>query len=364
MNERIKNITVTILFLFIVFAVFFLNLLSKDSSVSLSERRKLKQLPKVTYESVFDGIFSKEFEKYAMDQFFARDSFRNIKTFVNFNVFKQEDANGLFIENDSIYKQTGKLNESEIKKATTKFNIIQEKFLKNNRVYFSIIPDKNYYLKNNMLRMDYEKLENIMVSNLSNMQYINLFSVLNENDYYKTDIHWKQENLIKVAELIAKSMNVNLDFKDIKVNSKGIFYGVYAGQLGLNRNLCDELKYITNKTIEGSNTFNLETNKTEKVYDEEKFKTSADKYDFFVSGATPLITIENPSCKNVKELIIFRDSFASSLAPLLLEEYSKITLVDIRYISTEYLQNYIEFNNKDILFLYNTLILNNASMFK
>ena len=32
-----------------------------------------------------------------------------------------------------------------------------------------------------------------------------------------------------------------------------------------------------------------------------------------------------------RELVIFRDSFASSLAPLLMEQYAKITLVDIRY---------------------------------
>lgn len=77
-----------------------------------------------------------------------------------------------------------------------------------------------------------------------------------------------------------------------------------------------------------------------------------------MSGAVPLISIENPNAKTEKELLIFRDSFGSSIAPLLVENYKKITLIDLRYISSELLDNYIEFNNQDVLFLYSVLILN------
>lgn len=59
-----------------------------------------------------------------------------------------------------------------------------------------------------------------------------------------------------------------------------------------------------------------------------------------------------------KELLLFRDSFGSSIAPLLLENYSKITLIDLRYLSKDILENYIEFENQDVLFLYSTLVLN------
>ena len=55
----------------------------------------------------------------------------------------------------------------------------------------------------------------------------------------------------------------------------------------------DELKYITNDVIDSAETFNYETNKTGKIYDEEKFKTSNDKYDYYLSGAAPIIDITN-----------------------------------------------------------------------
>lgn len=72
----------------------------------------------------------------------------------------------------------------------------------------------------------------------------------------------------------------------------------------------------------------------------------------------PLIEIQNQNAETKKELLIFRDSFGSSLAPLLIENYKKITLIDLRYISSDILDNYIIFNDQDVLFIYSTLILN------
>ena len=57
-------------------------------------------------------------------------------------------------------------------------------------------------------------------------------------------------------------------------------------------------------------------------------------------------------------MLLFRDSFGSSIAPLFVDNYSKITLIDIRYISSKILSEYINFNNQDVLFLYSSLVLN------
>ena len=67
---------------------------------------------------------------------------------------------------------------------------------------------------------------------------------------------------------------------------------------------------------------------------------------------------ENPNAKIEKELLLFRDSFGSSLAPLLIENYKKITLIDIRYMSSKLIGEFIEFDNQDVLFLYSTVVLN------
>ena len=61
-----------------------------------------------------------------------------------------------------------------------------------------------------------------------------------------------------------------------------------------------------------------------------------------------------------KELIVFRDSYGSSLVPLLIEGYKKITVVDIRYVSSRILNNYIKFKDQDVLFMYSILTINNS----
>ena len=49
-----------------------------------------------------------------------------------------------------------------------------------------------------------------------------------------------------------------------------------------------------------------------------------------------MITIENPQAPGTdaegRELVVFRDSFGSSLLPLMISGYEKITIFDIRYL--------------------------------
>ena len=91
---------------------------------------------------------------------------------------------------------------------------------------------------------------------------------------------------------------------------------------------------------------------------------SRDLYDVYLSGAKALLTIENPNAGTGRELVIFRDSFGSSIAPLLLTDYAKVTLVDIRYVQPELLEQYLDFHGQDVLFLYSTLVLNSSAALK
>ena len=76
------------------------------------------------------------------------------------------------------------------------------------------------------------------------------------------------------------------------------------------------------------------------------------------------MTIENPHSENKRELVVFRDSFGSSIAPLLAQGYFRVTLIDIRYLHPDMLPRIIEFKNQDILFIYSTLVLNNSETIK
>lgn len=356
MQDKIKNIIVTIGFVVILIGVFLANLIVEDKKISTTERRKLTQLPEISLSKIISGDVIEKWEDYVADQFVARDLFRTIKSVWSINIFNQKDNNDLFIKDEAIYKMEYPLSEKNVEKSTDKINAVYEKYLQNMNVYYAIIPDKNYYLQNDdHLKIDYDRLKEIMQNKLTQMNYIDIWSDLKLEDYYQTDLHWKQEKLQGVISKIQESMNLEstLDTQYIAKNW-GDLYGTYYGQLGLNMP-ADKLYTLTNDVLENCTTYNFETQKNGKVYDK---NTSADKYDIYLSGATPLISIENPNAKTDKELLLFRDSFGSSLAPLLVENYSKITLIDLRYISSQLLENYIDFEDQDVLFLYSTVVLN------
>lgn len=355
MEDKTKNIIITISFTAILILTFFINIFVKDNEISVTERRKLTQFPEVSISKLLNGETTGKFEDYAVDQFIARDTFRNIKAFYSTNIYKQKDNNGYFEKNGAIYKIDYPLNEINIEKSASKINEVYNTYLKDMKIYYAIIPDKNYYLENNdHLKYDYNKLKQIMKNELTNLEYIDIWDDLELEAYYKTDLHWRQEKLKKVVNTIKTSMNLGTTENNYVVCDTGDFYGTYYGQLSANV-MPDKMYILNNDIINNCTTYNYETKKIGKIYDD---TSTQDKYDIYLSGATPIISIENKNATTDKELLLFRDSFGSSIAPLLVEDYKKITLIDLRYISSKILGGYIEFKDQDVLFLYSTVVLN------
>ena len=366
MTKKTKNIVVT----FVVVA-FFLSAsifawLKPADDFSLSERRKLSQFPELSFKTIISGDFMSNFENYTLDQFPLRDKFRTLKALVTLNVFNQSANNNIYVVDGYASKIEYPLNEASVKRAGERFQYVYEKYLKdsNTKNYLSIIPDKNYFLakENGYLSVDFEKMISLLKDNTDFLTYIDIANELEASDYYKTDTHWREENIVDVAEKIGAGMGVNVKAEyDVKVLDVD-FYGVYYGQSALPLK-SEKIKYLTNNTLESCKVFDYQNNKEISVYDMEK-AAGKDPYEMFLGGPLSLVTIENENAKTDKELVIFRDSFGSSIAPLLVEGYKKITLVDIRYIHPNMLQNYIEFDSQDVLFLYSTSVLNNSETIK
>lgn len=89
------------------------------------------------------------------------------------------------------------------------------------------------------------------------------------------------------------------------------FYGVYCGQSALPL-APDTLRYLTSETLLGCTVYDYETDSTGPVYDLPALE-GEDPYSVFLSGSKSLLTITNPSADTDRELVIFRDSFASAL---------------------------------------------------
>ena len=279
------------------------------------------------------------------------------------------------ILNGGIYEETDVLNESGLTANINKINNICNKYLSGSNIYFAMIPNKEYYLNNDMgSSNEFFEIEGFIKPKLNQeISYIELYDTLNLDCYYKTDMHWQQEDIESVVEKISQAMNLkdennaSNDENEYEEKSLGDFYGSYYAEISNNEIQPDELKYLTNSMIENCVVYNTEKEAEEKVYNLDRVNETNNKYDLFLSGAAAIQRIDNNEINNGKKLILFRDSFGSSIAPLLIGYYEEILLVDIRYVNSEFLDNYIDFDeyeNQDVLFLYNTRVINKSGIFR
>lgn len=329
---------------------------------SHAERRPLAQMPDISIETLFSGKFMSEFEDFTLDQFPLRDSFRQLKSLFHYYVMNQSDNNQIYIADGYAAEMEYPLNESSVNHALGQFQKVYNKYLKDSgsRVFATVVPDKSYYLAedNGYLAMDYSRLFDMVSKGLSWASYVDITDCLRTEDYYYTDTHWRQEKLLAAARKLSRQMGLSLPkAEDFTVTPlERPFYGVYYGQAALPMD--PETMYIMeSELLQDCTVYNYVNGKYAQVYDMDKL-SSKDLYEVYLSGSQSLLRIENPYGIAGKELIVFRDSFGSSLVPLLVQDYAGVTLVDIRYISVEVLGNYIDFQNRDVLFMYSSLVLN------
>ena len=364
MNKKAFNIIICTLACTLVLSGFLLCVLLPKEDYSFSERRELKDFPEVSVSSLLTGKFMDSFEDYAVDNFPFRDTFRSIKAYFSYYILGQKDNNKIYVHDGYIASMDYPYNKDSVDYAASRFSYINSKYLTDSKVFLSIIPDKNVFLAKEagVLHFDSEKLVSDMREAMPYAEYIDIFPTLSIEDYYKTDSHWKQDRIEDTAQTLADGLGVTLTGDRTPVSSSIPFYGVYYGQAAL-RLEADSITYLTSPVIENMKVYDGQNGKDIPVYDTGRIE-GRDPYETFLSGPLSLVTVENPAADTDRELIIFRDSFSSAIAPLLAEGYKKVTLLDIRYMNVDYACSMVDFKNKDVLFLYSTAILNNSDTIK
>lgn len=349
-----KEKVITLIFVGIIFSFSLFTLIIKDRDISIMERRKLANA------KILKDDFNENLDEYLSDQFFTRDSFLTLNSIFNRYVLNNKEYNDVYLKDDYIFEKNYPLDNNSIDNFIKKLNFVKDNYLKHNSCYYAIIPDKNYFLDGSKyLKIDYDFLYKRLNQELK-INEIDFRSLLNISDYYKTDIHLQQTSYFKVIEYLSKYFD--LELKDVKYeeNVYKEFTGASFYKVPFSKK--EELVYLNNKELNNVKVKHLEY-KDNYIYKREALKSS-DAYNVFLSGPSSLIEIINEKANSSKELIIFRDSFGSSLAPLLVPYYKKITLIDLRYINMKNVNNYVNFNNQDVLFLYSSLIVNNSFILK
>ena len=362
MQAHIKHIIVTLGFAVTILLGMVTHLGTADEDFSDAERRNLKQFPVPTWQTITDHGYSDTLETYLLDQFFLREGFRGLNAISRLYVFNQHDVNHLLVHNGHVHELMHPLDEASLENALSLMGSIKREHYGSIDTYHAYIPDKNRYLdKGGVPVMDYGAIADAFDEPGFDSKPIDLSALLTIDHYYRTDHHWDQKTLPPIAAHILNVMkdgnvpNANYDTETYKP-----FRGVYQGQLGLPLEN-ETLGWLVNDTIRNAERVNPITGESETVYDTEKLH-DVDPYHLFLGGYRPITELQTDNHSTDEHLVIFGDSFTNSLAPLLMEAYEKITFVDLRYISPNILDEYIEEEPDDVLFLYSTHILNDSWM--
>ncbi len=364
-ERKTKGILTVIIIGLMFYGYSVLCFLKPAAESSESERRPLAQKPDISQETIISGEYMKDFEEYAVDQAPGRQLLRGTKVFYQTVVMRRLDNDGMYLSNGYISKLDYPLDDKSIEYATDKFRYIYDNYLANTavNVYLSIIPDKNYYNEKLFYpSYDYNEMIVKMCEDMEYASYIDIMSKLTMEDYYRTDTHLRQERIVDAAAYLGKEMGAGVDKEYEEVLATADFKGVYYRQLGMPMK-GEEMYYLTSSILEDCRVYDYENNRDISMYNLQALE-GADPYEMYLHGSLSLVTIENPRATTDKELIIFRDSFGSSFAPILATGYARVTLVDIRYLPANMLGSFIDFANQDVLFLYSTSVLNNSETLK
>ncbi len=343
---------------------------------SLAERRKLEQAPTLSMETILakdvyksDGSlltrksFMSKFEKYTLDQFPWRQEFRQVKSLFSYYVMQKQDNNNVYIVGDHIGKITYPLDDTQLKANLKVLNSVYESTFskKHSNVYVTVIPDKNYYLgpENGKLVGDFEGLFQTVQEQMPWATYIDITDTLNADSYYYTDHHWRQEKILpaaqKIAEAMGKTVQQESDYTVEKLEE--LFYGTYYGQAAMPMN-GDPVYLMQSDLLKACEVTNTSTGQPGAIYDMSKLG-SDDLYEVYLGGSNSgIMEIVNPNGNRRNEIVIFRDSFGCSMVPLLLQDYYKVTLVDLRLADYTVINQLIQPKmGKDVLFMYSTEVL-------
>ena len=342
-----------IVFLAFIFAFFILNTALPDREFSEQENRSLQQRPPFSFDELFSGQYTKDFGAYTTDQFTLRDEWITLKAASELALGKRQN-NGMFLcDGGTIIEPYEAPEDGKLEANMEALN----KLVANTDadVYFALIPGKSdiwaHMLPQNAPR-DSEKAAIDYCYSLSDAVNVDIYGKLEEHSseyiYYRTDHHWTTLGAYYGFSALAESMG--LDCPDIseyggRETVSEDFYGTSWSSSGFSWVEPDSMEIFVTEP-EGLEITNYPQGSPVEgqLYDWSRLEVK-DKYSFFYGGNTPLLEIET-GVEDAPSLLILRDSYMDSLSPFLLESYSRIHILDLRYYRAS-LSDYIAQNGFD-----------------
>lgn len=275
-------------------------------------------------------------------------------------------ADTVYVYEGYAAKTDAPFDADSLDRAAYRFRHLYDLYFTGRTVYLAVVPDKAQFTvpPEGYVPAGAAETADYLCGALDFLTPVDIAAGLTLTDYYRTDPHWRQEQLRPAADTLLTAMGAPAPgTRDETLCAlEGDFHGGYWGKTEEPLEP-DTLSYLTSPTLESCTVHNYETDTDGGIYD---FAAAQDApYDLFLSGSRSLLRIDNPNALWDRTLVVFRDSFGSSIIPLLAESYRTVYAVDIRYLASDRLGRVVDFpDDADVLFLYSATVLHNSITLK
>ncbi len=362
MEKIIKRLSM-LLFLGFLLTMSIITLVSPKEEFSDVENRTLAAKPELSLESYFDASYSKGLEQFMCDHFYKRSDW--IKLMTHMELFSGKlEVNGVYITEN---RHIERLSEPDFDVVDETIDAINEYASEiSTPVYFMLAPSSaGIYadeLDANAPQYNQESFIDYVYANVDdNIRVLDIFMTLKSADeeyiYYKNDHHWTSLGAYYAYYYaISKLGFTPVSFSQYNIERvSSSFYGslysetLYEGFGGDYVDIFNCDSGIQVKSVSVNDGIKL------KEYDSlyfREFLEKKDKYSMFLGGNFPIVDIETDA-QSGKSLLLIKDSYANCFVPFLTQHYSKITVVDMRYINIG-LENFVSADDySQVLLLYN-----------
>lgn len=328
---------------------------------SENENRYLEKFPSLSISGILSGEFQNAFEEAVSDQFLWRDDWMKRSTAIQKSVGYQE-VNGVYFGKDGYYFE--KKTQEMIDQTQYAKNLHYVEYLgtkKEGKVNLILVPSAATILSDKLPKKapyyDAGAMYRTAETLLSSVQTINIRPALKEQQskeqlYFKTDHHWTLFGAYTGYQAFCDAIGLKTKayeyFEPKKVSSD--FYGTLYSKV-LDDKAKPDVLYAAQNIPEV--TVESDGRQSQGVYDVQK-AIQKDKYAYFFGGNHGEVVIkqDKKNTTSKKKLLMFKDSYANSLVPFLLEDYSEIVMIDLRYYRASVQAMLRDKEYDDVLVLY------------
>ena len=360
MKRNPWNILTVALFALILLAVPVYWLFFPEKTFSEAERRYLAEAPKLSAQKLTDWSFDDAVEGYLADHVPLRDALVGVNAYATLLTGRQVSAEA-FMDRDGylVAKPVG-FDPNELDKRLSRIRTLGE--TTGLEPQMLIVPSSGYVRSGRLpgtlaaLYRDADVLSGI--ETYGGMRLIPIedrFRSEGQNWFYRTDHHWTADGAFAAYEMYMRAEGHEPLPRDAFYHHtvKG-YYGSTRSRSALWLTPSDTLTIDEPIGCDVTVTFSDREGTFSDLFFYEHLK-EYDWYPLFLDGNHPITVIENrAAASDAPVLLMVKDSFGNTLAPLLVPSYRTIVMVDPRYYRQSVSDLARQYGAAELLFCFST----------